>query len=52
MRWTLSLRTALAEEVVAIDGKALRRAIAAGQSPRVLVGRGQRTSSASAMWTQ
>jgi len=37
MRWTQSLRTALAEEVVAIDGKALRRAIAAGQSPKVVV---------------
>ena len=37
MRWTQSLRTALADEVVAIDGKALRRAIAAGQSPKVIV---------------
>ena len=37
MRWTQSLRTALADEVVAIDGKALRRAIAAGQSPKVVV---------------
>jgi len=32
-----SLRTALAEEVVAMDGKALRRAIAAGQSPKVVL---------------
>jgi predicted transposase YbfD/YdcC len=37
MRWTQSLRIALADEVVAIDGKALRRAIAAGQSPKVVV---------------
>ena len=37
MRWTQSLRTALADEVVAIDGKALRRASAAGQSPQVVV---------------
>ena len=37
MRWTQSLRTALADEVVAIDGKALRRAIDAGQSPKVVV---------------
>lgn len=37
MRWTQSLRTALSEEVVAIDGKALRSAIAAGQNPKVVV---------------
>ena len=37
MRWTQSLRTVLADEIVAIDGKALRRAIAAGQSPKVVV---------------
>ena len=37
MRWTQSLRTALSDEIVAIDGKALRRAIAAGQSPKVIV---------------
>jgi predicted transposase YbfD/YdcC len=37
MRWTQSLRTVLAHEVVAIDGKALRRAIDAGQSPKVVV---------------
>lgn len=37
IRWTQGLRTALADEVVAIDGKALRRAIAAGQSPKVIV---------------
>lgn len=37
MRWTQSLRTALADEIVAIDGKALRRAIDAGESPKVIV---------------
>jgi predicted transposase YbfD/YdcC len=40
MRWTQSLRTALAGEageVVALDGKALRRAINAGESPKVIV---------------
>ena len=37
MRWTQSLRTTLADEIVAIDGKALRRAIDAGQSPKVIV---------------
>ena len=37
MRWTQSLRSAVADEVVAIDGKALRRAIDAGQSPKVIV---------------
>ena len=31
MRWTQSLRRAVADELVAIDGKALRRAIDAGQ---------------------
>ena len=45
MRWTQSLRTALAGEVVAIDGKALRRALDAGESPKVIsqrLGRGPR----------
>jgi predicted transposase YbfD/YdcC len=37
MRWTQSLRQSLAGEVVAIDGKALRRAIDKGQSPKVIV---------------
>ena len=37
MRWTQSLRRAVADEVVAIDGKALRRAIDAGESPKVIV---------------
>ena len=37
MRWTQSLRRAVADEVVAIDGKALRRAIDAGTSPKVIV---------------
>jgi len=37
MRWTQSLRTAVAEEVVALDGKALRRAINKGDCPKVVV---------------
>lgn len=37
MRWTQSLREALSGEVVSIDGKALRRAIDKGQSPKVIV---------------
>lgn len=37
MRWTQSLRTAIAEEIVALDGKALRRAINAGECPKVVV---------------
>jgi predicted transposase YbfD/YdcC len=37
MRWTQSLRSAIAEEIVALDGKALRRAINAGDSPKVMV---------------
>lgn len=37
MRWTQSVRTAVAGEIVALDGKALRRAVADGSSPRVVV---------------
>jgi len=37
VRWTQSLRTAAAREIVALDGKALRRALASGQSPRYIV---------------
>lgn len=37
VRWTQSLRAAVSEEIVALDGKALRRALAAGQSAPVLV---------------
>ena len=37
MRWTQSLRETLSGEVVAIDGKALRRAIEKGESPKVVV---------------
>jgi predicted transposase YbfD/YdcC len=37
MRWTQSLRLAIAEEIVALDGKALRRAINAGECPKVVV---------------
>lgn len=37
VRWTQSLRTAVPHEIVALDGKALRRARAAGQSPRYIV---------------
>jgi len=37
MRWTQSWRSAIAEEIVALDGKALRRAINAGDCPKVVV---------------
>ena len=37
MRWTQSLRSAITEEIVALDGKALRRAINAGDCPKVVV---------------
>ena len=37
VRWTQSLRAAVREEIVALDGKALRRALAAGASAPVLV---------------
>jgi len=37
MRWTQTLRTAVADEIVALDGKALRHALDRGQSPRVIV---------------
>jgi predicted transposase YbfD/YdcC len=37
IRWTQSLRSAIAEEIVALDGKALRRAINAGDCPKVVV---------------
>jgi predicted transposase YbfD/YdcC len=37
MRWTQSLRRAVAEEIVALDGKALRRAINKGDCPKVVV---------------
>jgi predicted transposase YbfD/YdcC len=35
--WTQSVRQAVKQEIVALDGKALRRAIAKGDSPRVVV---------------
>ncbi|MFO1476364.1 MAG: ISAs1 family transposase [Verrucomicrobiota bacterium] len=34
MRWTQSLRAAVAQEIVALDGKALRRAINKGIAPK------------------
>jgi predicted transposase YbfD/YdcC len=37
MAWTQTLRTSVAEEIVALDGKALRRALERGDSPRVIV---------------
>lgn len=37
MAWTQTLRTSVAAEIVALDGKALRRALACGDSPRVIV---------------
>jgi predicted transposase YbfD/YdcC len=37
LRWTQSVRQAVAGEIVAVDGKALRRAGTKGQSPRHIV---------------
>jgi len=37
IRWTQSLRAAIAEEIVALDGKALRRASNAGECPKIVV---------------
>ncbi len=37
MAWTQSLRSAVAQEIVALDGKALRRALAADQNSKVIV---------------
>lgn len=37
LRWTQSLRTAVAQEIVALDGKALRRALNKKQSPKYVV---------------
>lgn len=37
IRWTQSLRTAVEQELVALDGKALRRAINQGECPKVMV---------------
>lgn len=37
IRWTQSLRTAVAQELVALDGKALRRALNQGDCPKVVV---------------
>ena len=37
MAWTQSLRTAVAQEIVALDGKALRRALNADQSVKYVV---------------
>lgn len=37
MRWTQSLRAAVAEEIVALDGKAVRRAINRGDCPKVVL---------------
>jgi predicted transposase YbfD/YdcC len=36
MRWTQSLRRAVSEEVVALDGKALRRALRQGSVPHIV----------------
>lgn len=36
-RWTQSVRTVLGGEVVALDGKTLRRALKQGEDPRVIV---------------
>lgn len=37
VRWTQSLRTAVAQEIVALDGKALRRALSGDQSIKCVV---------------
>lgn len=37
LRWTQSLRQAVAQEIVALDGKALRRALTKKQSPKYVV---------------
>lgn len=37
MAWTQSLRTTISEEIVALDGKALRRALDRGDCPRVIL---------------
>lgn len=37
MAWTQTLRSTVSEEIVALDGKALRRALDRGDSPRVIV---------------
>jgi hypothetical protein len=37
LRWTQSLRQVVAQEVVALDGKALRRALRRGQAPRYII---------------
>src|ERR1051325_7679324 len=37
LRWTQSLRQAVAREIVALDGKALRRALEQGQSVKYVV---------------
>ncbi len=37
LRWTQSLRQAVAQEIVALDGKALRRALNKGQSAKYVV---------------
>jgi len=37
MEWTQSVRAVVAEEIVALDGKALRRALDRGDNPRVIV---------------
>lgn len=37
MAWTQTLRATVSEEIVALDGKALRRALNRGDSPRIIV---------------
>jgi predicted transposase YbfD/YdcC len=37
LSWTQGLRQAVAQEIVALDGKALRRALRRGQSPRYII---------------
>ncbi len=37
MAWTQIVRTTVADEIAALDGKALRRALDRGDSPRLIV---------------
>ena len=37
LSWTQSVRAAVPQEIVALDGKALRRAVASGASPRYVI---------------
>ena len=44
MAWTQSLRSAVTQEIVALDGKALRRALDADQNSKVIVSAGAQSN--------